>query len=60
MATNAFTFFRIFLKLISHWHANFSRLFCEFCRGLSRNIASVVRIFMGRELVAKVLNMARK
>ena len=45
-------------KLVSHWHANFSRLFCEFCRGLSHDIrASVVRIFICRELVAKVLNM---
>ena len=41
------------LKLVSHWHTNFSRLFCEFCRGLSHdNRASVVRIFLCRELVA--------
>ena len=41
------------VKLVSHWHANFSRLFCEFCRGLSHDIcASVVRIFLCRELVA--------
>ena len=46
------------LKLVSHWHANFSRLFCEFSQGLSHGIrASVVRIFMCHELVAKVLNI---
>ena len=38
------------IKLVSHWHANFSRLFCEFCRGtFARHScecrASVVRIF---------------
>ena len=33
------------LQLVSHWHANFSRLFCEFCRGLSHDIrASVARV----------------
>ena len=33
------------LKLVSYWHANFSRLFCEFCRGLSHDIhASVARV----------------
>ena len=31
-----------FLKLVSHWHANFSRLFCEFCRRLSHNICASV------------------
>ena len=40
----------VLLKLVSHWHANFSRLFCEFCRGIfARHScecrASVVRIF---------------
>ena len=25
-------------KLVSYWHANFSRLFCKFCRELSHNI----------------------
>ena len=48
-------------KLVSHWHVNFSRLFCEFCRRLSCDIrASVERIFMCREQVAKVLNMLKK
>ena len=48
------------LKLVSHWHANFSRLFCELCRGLSHDIrASVVRIFLCRKLVAKFLNMLK-
>ena len=28
-----------FLALASHWHANFSRLFCEFCRGLSVSVS---------------------
>ena len=33
------------LKLVSHWNANFSRLFLEFCRGLSQDIrASVARV----------------
>ena len=43
------------MKLVSHWHANFSRLFGEFCRGLSHECkcrASVVRIFLCPELVA--------
>ena len=32
-------------QLVSHWHANFSRLFCEFCRGHSHDIrASVARV----------------
>ena len=49
-----------FIKLVSHWHANFSRLFCKFCHRLSNDIcASVMRIFMCRELVAKVLNMLK-
>ena len=40
------------VQLVSHWHANFSRLFHEFSR------TSVVRIFMcSREVVAKVSNM---
>ena len=26
------------LKLVSHWHANFSQLFYEFCRGLLQDI----------------------
>ena len=48
------------IQLVSHWHANFSRLFCEFCRGLSCECrANVVRIFMCRELVAKVFNMLK-
>ena len=51
------------VKLVSHWHANFSRLFCEFCRGLAHDIrASVVRIFVSRtsrELVAKFFNMLK-
>ena len=35
----------IILKLVSHWHANFSRLLCEFCRRLLHNIrASVARV----------------
>ena len=38
--------------LVSQWHANFSRLFCEFCCGLSHDIcASIVIIFICRELV---------
>ena len=42
-----------YIKLVSHWHGNFSRLFCEFCCGLSHDVrASVMRIFMCRELVA--------
>ena len=33
------------LQLVSHWHVNFSRLFCKFCRGLSHDIrASVPRV----------------
>ena len=52
------------IKLVSHWHANFSRLFCEFCRGtFARHScecrASVVRIFLCRELVAKFFNMLK-
>ena len=44
------SFISYLLKLVSHWHANFSRLFCEFCRGtFARHScecrASVVRIF---------------
>ena len=40
-------------------HANFSRLCCEFCHRLLHNMCrtSVVKIFMCRELVAKVLNL---
>ena len=34
-----------FLKLVYHWHANFSHLLCEFCRGLSHDLcASVARV----------------
>ena len=54
------------LVLISHWHANFSQLFCEFCHGLSCDIRtgqcrmSVHENFhvsrTSRQLVAKFLN----
>ena len=43
-----------FLKLVSHWHANFSRLFCEFCRGtFARHSCEC------RASVAKFFNMLK-
>ena len=48
------------LTLVSHWHANFLRLFCEFVRTFAQRSwecrMSVLRIFMCRELVTKFLN----
>ena len=36
---------QVSFKLVSHWHVNFLRLFCEFCRGISHDIcASVARV----------------
>ena len=63
------------VKLVSHWHANFSRLFCEFCRGLSHDTRATLRTTFlrvsrecrenflvsrtSRELVAKFFNMLK-
>ena len=52
------------LKLVSHWHANFSRLFCEFCRGtFARHSCECRENFLvlqtSRELVAKFFNMLK-
>ena len=50
------------LKLVSHWHANSSRLFREFSRGTFARHSCECRenfhvLRTSRELVAKVLNM---
>ena len=53
------------VKLVSHWNANFSRLFCEFVADFRTTFARVLREcrenFLvsrsSRELVAKFLNM---
>ena len=55
------------LKLVSHWHANSSRLFREFSRGtfaFAQHLCECRENFhvsrTSRELVAKVLNMFKK
>ena len=51
----------LFVKLVSHWHANFSRLFCEFCRGLSHDIrASVARMSLEFSCVANSSRTGRE
>ena len=46
------------VKLVSHWHANFSRMFCEFCRGHSHECRENFHVSgTSRKLVVKVLNM---
>ena len=53
------------IKLVSHWHSNFSRLFREFSRGLCTTFVRVsqecrVNFHVSRtshELVAEILNM---
>ena len=52
----------VYLKLVSHWHANSSRLLREFSRGtFARHSCECRENFhvsrTSRELVAKVLNM---
>ena len=53
---------KTYIKLVSHWHANSSRLFREFSRGtFARHSCECRENFhvsrTSRELVAKVLNM---
>ena len=52
------------VKLVSHWHANFSRLFCEFCRWtFERHSCECRENFLvsqtSRELFAKFFNMLK-